>query len=209
MDCCRSCLTTGLNMLSWSEYAKLITFCVISSKVLASTCLWALLRLVRILTSVTVSESVEINVRIRGMLGKRRNGKQNIEPFFSSADWSSTASRSGWKLGKGRTVPRVPQDMFCGNPKFSSLEWQKTAASQSTLTSVLLQDVESPFGCDWIQSISNMSCWMGEDWRVSSSTGSVRHQLTGKTPALTWLQTVPASALHGTFWLWNLSCDEI
>lgn len=30
-------------------------------------------------------------------------------PFFSRALWISTASFSGWKLEKGRTVPRVPQ----------------------------------------------------------------------------------------------------
>lgn len=46
-------------------------------------------------------------------------------PLFSSADCTSKASRSGWKLEKGRTVPRVPQDMLCKNPNFPQLSTTK------------------------------------------------------------------------------------
>lgn len=93
--------TILLHTWRWTV-AKCVTFCAISPKVLAITCLWALLRLVRILTTGSASEPVEAEVSTAGKKGSPRMRMQLSTSTFLLQRWLELQGIPFWvEVGKG------------------------------------------------------------------------------------------------------------
>lgn len=89
----------------WNNVMCFLTFCVISSKVWAITCLWALVRLVRILTTVTASEpGAQCHITI---FNHGRDGRVRIGTASSKTAKTTFVSRGTFVLQRCADLPCI------------------------------------------------------------------------------------------------------